>query len=73
MERRFTLDDAAAEGAEVTAAEAVVGARYRVTGGRVIHVVGERVGSRLTSLCRSDSRYRGGSEQFNGAHLGVKP
>ena len=52
----------------MTAAEAIVGARYRVTGGRVVHVVGEVVGTRLTSLCRRDSRYRGASE-WHSAHI----
>ena len=56
----------------MTAAEAVVGARYRVTGGRVIHVVGVVGKFRITPMCRSagGSSYRGDPAGFfRAAHL----
>lgn len=56
----------------MTAAEAVVGARYRVTGGRVIHVVGHVAPFRFSSLCGMPAgvQYRRDARcNYSGAHL----
>jgi hypothetical protein len=55
----------------VTAAEAVVGARYRVSGGRVIHVVGTVGPHRLAPLCKAPggTQYRHTGQDFRHAHI----
>ena len=56
----------------MTAAEAVVGARYRSTGGRVIHVVGTVGTHRLAPLCQAPGgvQYRHTSgREWRHAHI----
>jgi hypothetical protein len=55
----------------VTAAEAVVGARYRSTGGRVIHIVGFVGERRIESLCKRPGgvQYRRPGQDFRHAHI----
>ncbi len=56
----------------MTAAEAVVGARYRSTGGRVIHIVGTVGPNRLAPLCKAPGgvQYRHGpGREWPRAHI----
>jgi hypothetical protein len=55
----------------MTPAEAVVGARYRSTGGRVIHIVGEVGPHRLAPLCKAPGgvQYRHTRQDFRHAHI----